>query len=568
MLGSGTSVGIPSIGCHCRVCTSTDPRDRRLRPSILLRYNDRNVLIDSGPDFRRQALRAKLDRLDAILYTHAHADHILGLDDVRPFNFRQKQAIPIYGSAETIATIRQVFRYVFETEHSESTLPRVESHELDGQPFDLFGLTITPVPVRHGRGVVFGYRFGSAAYLTDHGPLPESAKNLLRGLDILFLDGLRHREHPTHSTVAQSLDAFRDLAPHRAFLTHICHDLMHAEEDAKLPPRVALAQDGLQLETTARSPIRVFRDLGETAFFGPSAVTIGNFDGVHRGHRELMRLVASHAVERALIPGAVTFDPHPAKVVAPQRAPRLLTTIERRMALMAEEGIRHAMVLAFTREIAQLTPEQFVERILAGRLGVRHIVVGDDFRFGAQQAGDVSLLQSLGRRLDFTVEAIRKIDSHHQYISSTAIRKSLDRGDVSEAGHALGRPYSLEGEVVSGHGIGAKQTVPTLNLAWTAEIVPSRGVYVTRTHDVLSARSWQSVTNIGFRPTFQGDSLTIETFLLDARGSFAPRTIRVDFLYRLRDERKFESPEELKAQILRDVARAKTYFRRVARWVR
>ena len=249
VLGSGTSAGVPTIGCGCAVCASADPHDRRLRPSILIRYDGRVVLVDTSPDFREQALRARIERVDAILYTHSHADHILGLDDVRPFNYRQRQAIPIYGNEDTLAVIQRVFKYAFTEEPTESTRPRLELRELNGQPFEVFGVEFTPIRLPHGKtSDVLGFRFGSAAYLTDHSDIPEEAKAKLRGLDVLFLDALRHRPHPTHSTVAQSLEWVRELAPRRAFFTHICHDLPHEATEAALPEHVRLAYDGLEID--------------------------------------------------------------------------------------------------------------------------------------------------------------------------------------------------------------------------------------------------------------------------------------------------------------------------------
>lgn len=248
VLGSGTSAGVPTIGCRCEVCVSTDPRDNRLRPSILIRYGAHAVVVDTTPDFRAQALRARIERLDAILYTHSHADHILGLDDVRPFNYRQRQAIPVYGMAETLDSIHRVFRYAFEAGPSELMIPRLDLHPLNGQPFDLFGLEFTPVRLLHGKSAVLGFRFGAAAYLTDHSDIPEESKAKLQGLDVLFLDALRHRPHPTHSTVERSLEWVRELKPRRAFFTHICHDLHHQRTEATLPPHVHLAYDGLEIE--------------------------------------------------------------------------------------------------------------------------------------------------------------------------------------------------------------------------------------------------------------------------------------------------------------------------------
>lgn len=568
MLGSGTSTGVPTIGCRCAVCTSADPRDRRLRPSVLIRYNGRNILIDCGPDFRYQALRAGIDRLDAILFTHAHADHILGIDDVRPFNFRQQGPIPIWGSRETIATIRQVFRYIFETIHTHSTIPRIETNVFGDDPFEVAGLQFQPIPVLHGRDPVTGFRFGSAAYLTDHSSIPDSSLELLRGLDVIFLDGLRHREHPTHSTVKQALANLDRLKPRRGYLTHISHDLPHAETERSMPAFHAIAYDQLRIDAPAYPPARIYRSFAELdGAFGPCVLTIGNFDGVHRGHRELMRRVANHAAFRGWRAAVLTFDPHPAKIVAPHRLPRLLTTIEDRCRLMSAEGIDRIFVLPFDAQVSLLSPEAFVEEILVRKLGAQHIIVGEDFRFGHNQAGDAALLAALGRRHGFSVEPVRKVDIHHHNISSTSIRKHLASGNVAEATHELGRPHAVEGEVVRGHGIGSTQTVPTLNISWTAEVIPASGVYVTYAKDFHSTRSWPAVTNIGFRPTFNGQDLTIETYLLEPLEGHTPRMLRIEFLHRLRPERKFASPAELKQQILRDVDRARAFHRRLNRWV-
>lgn len=247
VLGSGTSVGVPTIGCHCDVCTSEDPRDNRLRPSILISYRGRNVVIDTTPDFRTQALRAKIDRLDAVLFTHEHADHIMGLDDVRPFNFRQKGRIPIFASADTMRAIHRCFRYIFEGGERESAIPQLESHTLNGEAFDLFGLEFTPIRLLHGRAPIYGFRFGQAAYLTDHSEIPAESLNQLLGLDVLFLDALRLKPHPTHSTVERSMKYVQTLAPERAFFTHICHDLPHARTERDLPPNIRLAYDRLEI---------------------------------------------------------------------------------------------------------------------------------------------------------------------------------------------------------------------------------------------------------------------------------------------------------------------------------
>ena len=247
VLGSGTSMGVPTLGCHCAVCESPDPRDRRTRPSVLLSYAGRNVVIDTTPDFRYQAMRAKIDRLDAVIYTHGHADHVLGLDDIRPYNLKRRGPMPLYASAETWVTLRRQFAYVFDDAPAQSTVPLVETHTIDG-PFDLFGAKILPVPALHGSGPVLGFRFGKAAYLTDFSRVPEASKPMLEGLDDFILDALRYTPHPTHSTVEQSLALVRELKPKRAWFTHICHDLGHTQTNAKLPPNVRLSYDGLQFE--------------------------------------------------------------------------------------------------------------------------------------------------------------------------------------------------------------------------------------------------------------------------------------------------------------------------------
>lgn len=249
VLGSGTSMGVPTLGCHCAVCESADPRNKRLRPSVLLEHAGRTIVIDTTPDFRMQAMRAKMERLDAVFYTHAHADHILGLDDIRPFNLKQRSVIPIYGTPETLAILQRQFSYIFDGKPTESSIPQVEARPIDG-PFEVFSVVITPIPAMHGPQSVLGFRFGNAAYLTDFSTVPESSKQLLGGLDDFVLDALRHTPHPMHSNVKQSLALVEELKPRRAWFTHICHDLSHAETDASFPPHVRLAYDGLKFEVT------------------------------------------------------------------------------------------------------------------------------------------------------------------------------------------------------------------------------------------------------------------------------------------------------------------------------
>jgi phosphoribosyl 1,2-cyclic phosphate phosphodiesterase len=251
VLGSGTSMGVPSLGCRCVVCKSTDPHDNRTRPSVLLSWNGRHAVIDTTPDFRQQALRVGLERLDAVLLTHGHADHILGFDDIRPFNLRQRCALPVYASEETFATLRRTFAYVFDGSPVLSAIPQVTLHEVKG-PFRALDTEIIPIPARHGEIGVLGFRFGGAAYLTDFSELPADSRELLRGLDDMILDALRDEPHPMHQTVEQSLALVADLQPRHAWFTHIAHDLPHRETNERLHragfPHVQLAYDGLTIE--------------------------------------------------------------------------------------------------------------------------------------------------------------------------------------------------------------------------------------------------------------------------------------------------------------------------------
>ena len=246
MLGTGTSHGVPMIGCACAVCRSPDPRDKRWRPSIYIEADDGTaLLVDTGPDLRAQALRFGVTRVDAILYTHGHADHIVGLDEVRRFNALQRRPIPCYADERTIDEIRQMFAYVFEPDTPKGGgVPDVVLTRVDG-PFTFSGTRIVPVPVYHGARPVLGFRLGAFAYLTDCSRIPEASWPLLGDLDVLVLDALRERPHPTHFSLGEAVDAARRIGSRRTFFTHICHDLGHEATSAKLPPSMQLAYDGL-----------------------------------------------------------------------------------------------------------------------------------------------------------------------------------------------------------------------------------------------------------------------------------------------------------------------------------
>ncbi len=247
-LGTGTSHGVPMIGCHCAVCTSTDPRDSRTRPSVYLTMPDgMRILIDTSPDLRAQALRHDLPRVDAVLYTHGHADHVLGLDDVRRFNALQRTRIPCYGDPLTVIEIRKTFSYIFDrATPAGGGLPEIDLFPLIGA-FCLGRYEITPVPLWHGQRLVYGYRLGSLAYLTDCSAIPDDSWDLIRGVEVLVVDALRHRAHPTHFTVAEALAVVERLGPAEAWFTHICHDLPHSTTSAALPENVQLAYDGLSV---------------------------------------------------------------------------------------------------------------------------------------------------------------------------------------------------------------------------------------------------------------------------------------------------------------------------------
>ncbi|HVX85472.1 MAG TPA: MBL fold metallo-hydrolase [Phycisphaerae bacterium] len=253
VMGSGTSAGVPMIGCHCAVCTSGDPRDKRTRPSIAVSYEgegrERTILVDTTPELRLQAVANRIDRIDAVVYTHAHADHIFGLDDVRRYNTLLAGPLPLYAAEDALATLRRSFAYAFEThERTGDALyrPELAPRIIDG-PFDLFGKSWTSVPLIHGRFRVLGFRVDNFAYCTDCNQIPPDSRALLQNLDVLIIDGLRPRPHPTHLSFEQALDIIADLKPRRAFFTHLSHDMKHADLEASLPPHVRVCYDGLRI---------------------------------------------------------------------------------------------------------------------------------------------------------------------------------------------------------------------------------------------------------------------------------------------------------------------------------
>jgi riboflavin kinase/FMN adenylyltransferase len=549
-------------------------------------------VIDTTPDFRQQALRVGLDRLDAILLTHGHADHILGFDDIRPFNIRQKSSLPVYSTEETFRVIRRAFAYVFNDAPTQSTVPSVDLHIVNG-PFELMGVQIVPVPLLHGDLEVLGFRFGRAAYLTDFSSLPESSAALLEDLDDLVLDALRDTPHPMHQTVEQALALIEKLKPRRAWFTHIAHDLPHAETNDRLRKlglrHVQLAYDGLEFDVRVdavsvlpRRSSRVAvqpKPKAVLAFTSPdqwaahyassgrgSALAIGNFDGIHLGHQAILRAAVRRAAKTRDVATALTFDPSPRKILRPESAPMRVSTNAQRMEWFGTVGLEAAVVLPFTLDLARISPEEFVEQILVRGLHVRAVLVGENFRFGHKQGGDVALLRELGARHGFAVEIIPPVALEGEIVSSTAIRREIAAGNVTHAARLLGRPFVLTGEIVSGTGTGRRFTFPTLNLKPEQELLPARGVYVTRTLLEGESKSRRSVTNVGMRPTFNGASLSVETHLLDFSGEVTAKRMEVRFWKRLREEKKFAGPEELRAQITRDIASARRFFTRLRRY--
>lgn len=309
-----------------------------------------------------------------------------------------------------------------------------------------------------------------------------------------------------------------------------------------------------------------FRTLAEAAgHFGPCALAIGNFDGVHIGHQALIRSAVQYAAEQRLIPAALTFDPHPATIVAPERTPLKLCTLKERIRLLHHYGAKHVMVLPFTKELSLLSPASFVQDVLVNALGMNAVFVGENFRFGYRQAGTIETLREQGTRQGFSFQFLRPVVLRREVVSSSAIRRHVAAGGVSRAGRLLNRCFALSGPVVSGHGIGSRQTVPTLNLRPDPNLTTPPGVFITETRDALSGRRWDSITNVGNRPTFGGEEVTIETYLLSPFEGGTPEQIEVRFHRFVRGERAFASPDELKKQIFEDVGRAKAYWRRVSR---
>ncbi len=297
--------------------------------------------------------------------------------------------------------------------------------------------------------------------------------------------------------------------------------------------------------------------------FGPCALTIGNFDGVHRGHQTLLKATCDYAREHQLHPAVLTFHPHPAVFVAPHRVPELICSLEDRVRLLIEAGAERILVLPFNEHLAQFTAQEFVSQIIVKGLHAQAVIVGENFRFGHRQSGTTGTLAELGNTHDFAAQFLPCVSYRGRVVSSSEVRKCIDAGKVSLAGRLLNRCFFLQGDVVKGQGIGSTQTVPTLNLnPPKGQIIP-RGVYITETLETSTGRLWPSITNVGTRPTFDGADVTVETFLLAPLEGLSPTHIRVNFRRFVRHEQYFADAAALKTQIIRDVGRAKAFWRRV-----
>lgn len=306
--------------------------------------------------------------------------------------------------------------------------------------------------------------------------------------------------------------------------------------------------------------MRVVRDLSELQEpVAKSAVTIGNFDGIHLAHRALLQRVVRSAQEVGGVSVVITFDPHPAQVLAPERAPKTLTPLPLKTKLIEKERVDLLVILNFNKELSRLSPSEFVRTILVEKLGAAVIHVGSNFRFGYQRAGDTTLLAEFGKRGGFRVETLPMITIRGHRISSSQVRRLLSEGRVEIAGRMLGRPYVVSGTVITGEGMGHKKTVPTLNLNPAEQQLPKKGVYITRTR--VENMLHDSVTNVGNKPTFGHHRLGIESFLLNFDEEIKTGEIHVEFLHRLRDEIKFPNAEVLKAQIQQDVQKSLKFFR-------
>src|SRR5271154_4744726 len=320
------------------------------------------------------------------------------------------------------------------------------------------------------------------------------------------------------------------------------------------PQRLAQAEPRKPL-VVAHSVEEWLRQFGDSG--APTAVTIGNFDGVHTGHRKILEDVAQRAHQSHWMAAVLTFDPHPAKILRPDAAFLQIETLAQRLDGFSRFGIEAALVLPFTAELAQVKARDFVERFLVKTMCAKAVLVGEGFRFGNRQEGDVELLEKLGDTFGFEVDIIAPVGDGNSVVSSSAIRQAVRDGRMEDARHMLGRPFELAGEIRPGTGNGRRLVVPTLNLTTSQELLPKNGVYATES--VVGGKTYQSVTNIGVRPTFDGQKLAIESHLFGFSEAVTSGPMEVRFKSRLRDEQKFPSIDALREQVLKDIEAAKKF---------
>ena len=318
-----------------------------------------------------------------------------------------------------------------------------------------------------------------------------------------------------------------------------------------------------QGDAAGSPPFLVFHSPEEwIAQLGPdrkrTAVTIGNFDGVHLGHQRILRGVIERSLESDTLSAVLTFFPHPARVLRPDQAPPMLMTLPQRLDRFRESGVDATLVLRFDAELAKVSAEEFARRFLVDALRARIVMVGGNFRFGHKQAGDVKLLEEFGRRWGFDVQVVPPVVQDGVVVSSTSVRNTVRDGRMEEAARLLGRPFELGGNIITGTGQGRKLVVPTLNLATEQECLPRYGVYATES--VVGGKTYRSATNLGVRPTFDGQRLAIESHLFDFSETLTNGPMEVRFWKRVRDEQKFSGPEALREQVLRDITGVRAYF--------
>jgi riboflavin kinase/FMN adenylyltransferase len=291
----------------------------------------------------------------------------------------------------------------------------------------------------------------------------------------------------------------------------------------------------------------------------PSVLTIGNFDGMHRGHQEILQRVVASAREKQCVSAILTFFPHPVRVLRPAEAPPMLATLDQRLAACERAGIEAALVLRFDETLSRMSAEEFVAKYLAETMRAREVMVGENFRFGHKQQGDVNTLRSLGQRFGFSIEIVDSLRVDGTVVSSTAVRAALNEGRVEDAAKLLGHPFALEGAIQTGTGQGRELVVPTLNLKTKQELLPKRGVYITEVR--LGNETFPAVTNVGFRPTFNGANVSVESHLFGFDRELTAGAMEVRFLSRLRDEQKFPGIDALREQVMKDIEKAKDFHR-------